>query len=71
LNQILWGQTSHSHYGSKVPAVTITVFEYRNKIGKIVAPLKRKRKIKRLYKLEWSTYIQIQKMYLDLGRDKY
>jgi hypothetical protein len=29
-------QTSHSHYGSKVPAVTITVFKYRNKIGKIV-----------------------------------
>jgi hypothetical protein len=24
------------HYGSKVPAVTITVFKYRNKIGKIV-----------------------------------
>ena len=30
------GQTSRSHYGSKVPAVTITVFKYRNKIGKIV-----------------------------------
>ena len=29
-------QTSRSHYGSKVPAVTITVFKYRNKIGKIV-----------------------------------
>jgi hypothetical protein len=28
--------TSRSHYGSKVPAVTITVFKYRNKIGKIV-----------------------------------
>jgi hypothetical protein len=25
-----------SHYGSKVPVVTITVFKYRNKIGKIV-----------------------------------
>jgi hypothetical protein len=25
-------QTSRSHYGSKVPAVTITVFKYRNKI---------------------------------------
>jgi hypothetical protein len=36
LNQILRRQTSHSHYGSKVPAVTITVFKYRNKIGKIV-----------------------------------
>jgi hypothetical protein len=29
-------QTSHSHYGSKAPAVTETVFKYRNKIGKIV-----------------------------------
>jgi hypothetical protein len=29
-------QTSRSHYGSKVPAVTVTVFKYRNKIGKIV-----------------------------------
>jgi hypothetical protein len=29
-------QTSRSHYGSKSPAVTITVFKYRNKIGKIV-----------------------------------
>jgi hypothetical protein len=27
---------SRFHYGSKVPAVTITVFKYRNKIGKIV-----------------------------------
>ena len=27
---------SRSHYGSKVPAVTVTVFKYRNKIGKIV-----------------------------------
>jgi hypothetical protein len=27
---------SRSHYGSKVPAVTITVFKYRNKTGKIV-----------------------------------
>jgi hypothetical protein len=26
--------TSRSHYGSKVPAVTVTVFKYRNKIGK-------------------------------------
>jgi hypothetical protein len=25
-----------SHYGSKAPAVTITVLKYRNKIGKIV-----------------------------------
>jgi hypothetical protein len=25
-----------SHYVSKVPAVTVTVFKYRNKIGKIV-----------------------------------
>jgi hypothetical protein len=25
-----------SHCGSKVPAVTVTVFKYRNKIGKIV-----------------------------------
>jgi hypothetical protein len=33
LNQILKRQTSRSHYGSKVPAVTITVFKYRNKIG--------------------------------------
>ena len=32
LNQILRRQTSRSHYGSKVPAVTITVFKYRNKI---------------------------------------
>jgi hypothetical protein len=24
-----------SHYGSKVPVVTVTVFKYRNKIGKI------------------------------------
>jgi hypothetical protein len=36
LNQILKRQTSRSHDGSKVPAVTITVFKYRNKIGKIV-----------------------------------
>jgi len=36
LNQILKRQTSRSHYGSKVPAVTITVFKYRKKIGKIV-----------------------------------
>jgi hypothetical protein len=36
LNQILTRQTSRSHYGSKVPAVTVTVFKYRNKIGKIV-----------------------------------
>ena len=36
LNQILKRQTSRSHYGSKVPAVTITVFKYRNKIGKLV-----------------------------------
>jgi hypothetical protein len=31
LNQILRRQTSRSHYGSKVPAVTVTVFKYRNK----------------------------------------
>jgi hypothetical protein len=36
LNQILRRQTSRSRYGSKVPAVTVTVFKYRNKIGKIV-----------------------------------
>jgi hypothetical protein len=36
LNQILRRQTSRSHYGSKVPAVTVTVFKYRNKIDKIV-----------------------------------
>ena len=36
LNQILKRQTSRSHYGSKAPAVIITVFKYRNKIGKIV-----------------------------------
>jgi hypothetical protein len=34
LNQILERQTSRSQYGSKAPAVTITVFKY--KIGKIV-----------------------------------
>ena len=27
---------SQGHYGSKVPVVTVTVFKYRNKIGKIV-----------------------------------
>jgi hypothetical protein len=32
LNQILRRQTSRSHYGSKVPVVTVTVFKYRNKI---------------------------------------
>jgi hypothetical protein len=36
LNQILRRQTSRSHYGSKVTAVTVTVFKYRDKIGKIV-----------------------------------
>ena len=36
MNQILKPQTSRSHYVSKSPAVTITVFKYRNKIGKIV-----------------------------------
>jgi hypothetical protein len=30
------GGFNRSHYGSKVPAVTVTVFKYRNKIGKIV-----------------------------------
>jgi len=30
---------SQGHYGSKVPAVTVTVFKYRNKIGKIVVKL--------------------------------
>jgi hypothetical protein len=33
--QILRRQTSRSHYGSKVPVLTVTVFKYRNKIGKI------------------------------------
>jgi hypothetical protein len=36
LNPILKRQASRSHYGSKAPAVTITLFKYRNKIGKIV-----------------------------------
>jgi hypothetical protein len=36
LNQILRRQTSRSQYGSKVPAVTVTVFKYSNKIVKIV-----------------------------------
>jgi hypothetical protein len=36
MNQILKRQTSRSHYGSKVPAVTTTEFKYRNKIGKAV-----------------------------------
>jgi hypothetical protein len=36
LNKILKRQTSRSHYDSKFPTVTITVFKYRNKIGKIV-----------------------------------
>jgi hypothetical protein len=36
LNQILRRQTSRSHYGSKIPSVTVTVFKYRNKIGKII-----------------------------------
>ena len=36
LNQILRRQTSRSHYGSTVPAGTVTVFKCRNKIGKIV-----------------------------------
>ena len=40
LNQILRRQTSRSHYGSKVPALTITVFKYGNKIGKIVVKAK-------------------------------
>ena len=39
MNQILRRQTSRSHYGSKVPAVTVTVFKYRNKIGKLYLPL--------------------------------
>jgi hypothetical protein len=34
LNQILKRQTSRSHYGSKAPAVAITVSKYRNKTGK-------------------------------------
>jgi hypothetical protein len=29
-------QTSRSHYGSKVSTVTVTIFKYRNKIGKII-----------------------------------
>jgi hypothetical protein len=28
LNQILWRQTSRFHYGSMVPAVTITILEH-------------------------------------------
>jgi hypothetical protein len=37
LNQILKRQTSRFNYGSRVPAVTITVFiKNWNKIGKIV-----------------------------------
>jgi hypothetical protein len=36
VKMILRRQTSRSHYGSKVLAVTVTVFKYRNKIGKIV-----------------------------------
>jgi hypothetical protein len=36
IDQILRCQTSRSHYGSKVPVVTVTVFKYRNKISKIV-----------------------------------
>ena len=39
MNQILKRQTSCSHYGSKSPAVTIIVFKYRNKIGRIVFTL--------------------------------
>jgi hypothetical protein len=35
VNQIFKRQTSRSHYGSKSPVVTITVFKYRNKIGNI------------------------------------
>jgi hypothetical protein len=31
----LSAQRKPSHYGSKVPVVTVTVFKYRNKIGKI------------------------------------
>jgi hypothetical protein len=33
---MLGPQTSRSHYGSKVPAVTVTVFKFKNKIDKIV-----------------------------------
>jgi hypothetical protein len=36
LNQILKRQTFRFHYGSKVPAVIIAVFKYRNKIGKMI-----------------------------------
>ena len=32
MNQILRRQTSRSHYGSKVPAVTVTVFKYLNSL---------------------------------------
>jgi hypothetical protein len=46
LNQILRRQTSRSHYGSKVPAVTATVFKYRNKIGKIVVKAGKAVKVK-------------------------
>jgi hypothetical protein len=51
LNQILKRQTPRFHYGSKVPAVTITVFEYRNKRGKIV--------VKAVpYSVNWTRAIQ-------------
>jgi hypothetical protein len=32
----IYSVSAETIYGSKVPAVTITVFKYRNKIGKIV-----------------------------------
>ena len=49
MNQILRRQTSRSHYGSKVPAVTVTVFKYRNKIKFILIAIDG-RKIRRVVK---------------------
>jgi hypothetical protein len=50
LNQILRRQTSRSHHGSKVPTVTVTVFKYRNKIGKIVVKAAMHFHIVKMYK---------------------
>jgi hypothetical protein len=38
LNQILKRQTSRFHYGSKAPAVAITVSKYRNKTAVKAVP---------------------------------
>jgi hypothetical protein len=51
VNQILKRQTSRSHYGSKVSAVTKTVFKYRNKIGKIVV------------KASWEAFLDLSDFY--------